>query len=471
MSPSGSLGPILVVDAEGGAEELSNCLAGAGYSVEVCHEGEAARRLLAEHSFGAVLCDPQAVEFHIDSVGRDVADAPAWIELAGFGSVEDAVEAVRRGAADYICKPFSDEQVLLAVARALEQRALRSENKSLKERLADRFGIGKLVTRDPVVHRILQSIEAVADTRATILIEGESGTGKTLLARTVHQLSGRRDGPFVEVNCGALPDTLLESELFGHVKGAFTGASRDKIGKFEAADHGTIFLDEIGTATPELQVKLLRVLQDRVFERLGDTQVRECDVRVIAATNAKLLEAVRAGTFREDLYWRLRVIAFELPPLRARPSDVALLAEQFVARFAAEHARGPKSLGPGALATLVAHTWPGNIRELEHAVERAVLLSRDSVITEADLGFEAAQPESAGNAVASDGTGESGAPYRPGTPLRTALEAPERAIIAAALRHSGGNRKEAARALDINRTTLFNKMRKYNLMEFQCDSE
>jgi len=469
MSAPTRAATILVVDTEENALELAQCLRHAGYAVEVCHQAARAKRLLEERSFGAVVCDPEAIELDIGALIGSLADAPAWIELAGFGSVEDAVAAVRRGASDYIQRPFSDEQVLVAVARALERRALKSENEDLKARLSDRFGIGNLVTRDPVVQRILQSIEAVADTRATILIEGESGTGKTLFARTVHQQSGRARGPFVEVNCGALPDALLESELFGHVKGSFTGASRDKIGKFEAADHGTIFLDEIGTASPELQVKLLRVLQDRVFERVGDTKTRVCDVRVIAATNARLLEAVKSGAFREDLYWRLRVIAFELPPLRERPTDLPLLAEQFVTRFANEHGRGAKTLSDEALASIVAHRWPGNIRELEHVLERAVLLSRASTIEVLDLGFErpaSAKPKEPEMAAISPVFA-----YRPGEPLRVALETPERAIIEAALRHCGGSRQETARMLDVNRTTLFNKMKKYKLMEFQRGAE
>jgi DNA-binding NtrC family response regulator len=467
--------PVLVIDTPESAAEVSSCLRAAGYAVEVCHAGELARGLLEEHRFGAVLCDAEAVDLDVQALIGSIADAPAWIELFGFGSVEDAVDAVRRGAADCIQKPFTDEQVLVSLARALESRALKSENEALKQRLSDRFKLGQLVTREPAVQRILQSIDAVADTRATILIEGESGTGKTMLARTVHQHSGRARGPFVEVNCGALPDALLESELFGHAKGAFTGATRDKIGKFEAADRGTIFLDEIGTASPELQVKLLRVLQDRVFERVGETETRTCDVRVIAATNAQLAPAVKSGTFREDLYWRLRVIAFELPPLRERPSDLPLLAEQFTTRFAAEHARGRKVLSTDAVAALVAHRWPGNIRELEHVLERAVLLSRGTTIHAADLGLEVSAhaahvPAGAVNEAGTLGPA-AGSAYTPGEPLKTALERPERAIIEAALRHCGGNRQETARLLDVNRTTLFNKMKKYNLMEFLRDEQ
>ena len=486
---------ILVVDGPESATDLAGALTAAGHEVQVCSNAARARRLLREHEYGVLLCDPEASGFEPTSELAQLGATPAWIQLAGFGSVEDAVEAVRRGAADYLEKPTTDEQVLLAVARALESSALRSENKNLKERLGERFELGQVVSRDAQVQRILQSIEVVADTRATILIEGESGTGKTLIARTIHQSSSRRQGPFVEVNCGALPDDLLESELFGHVKGAFTGAVRDKAGKFEAADGGTIFLDEIGTASSELQIKLLRVLQDRVFERVGDTRTRSTDVRVIAATNERLEAAVREGRFREDLYWRLRVIAFELPPLRARPADVPLLTERFLARFSAEHARGRKVLSPAAQSALVSHDWPGNVRELEHCIERAVLLSAGETIEVADLGLgsRVAIVSSNGSAppdTTSDGTNAAaravGAPatdrsaepcvspavwFRPGVPLRELIEAPEREILRAALAHCGGSRKATARMLDVNRTTLFNKMKRYNLMEFPAGPE
>jgi DNA-binding NtrC family response regulator len=485
MSASTGNHSVLVVDGEENAQALSEALRAAGYSVESATGSPRVRRLLREREFGVVVCDAEAAGVDPIAAFAGLDRAPAWIQLSGFGSVEDAVEAVRRGASDYLCKPCTDEQILVAVARALEQRALRDENKVLKERLDERFELGNVLSRDEKVHKILQSVEAVADTRATILIEGESGTGKTLLARTIHQRSARRAGPFVEVNCGALPDNLLESELFGHARGAFTGAVREKAGKFEAADGGTIFLDEIGTATPDLQIKLLRILQDRAFERVGETRTRTTDARVIAATNERLEEAVRAGRFREDLYWRLRVIAFEIPPLRERPADVPLLAARFVERFAREHARGAKVLAPDALARLVAHRWPGNVRELEHCLERAVLLSTGDTIGAGDLGLSdlgrgispTAPLRAGGGAGTADGTGSAGtgaretgsdarlAAFVPGVPLREALEAPERAIIEAALMHCDGNRKETARLLDVNRTTLFNKMKKYKLME------
>ncbi len=454
---------VLVVDGEESALALTTALRAAGYAVESATHVQRLRRLLREREFGVVVCDPEAAGVDLIAACASLDTPPPWIQLSGFGSVEDAVEAVRRGAADYLCKPCSEEQVLVAVARALEQRALRDENKTLKERLDQRFEMGNVLSRDEKMHKVLLSIEAVADTRATILIEGESGTGKTLIARTIHQRSSRRTGPFIEVNCGALPDSLLESELFGHARGAFTGAVREKAGKFEAADGGTIFLDEIGTASGDLQVKLLRVLQDRAFERVGDTKTRTSDVRVIAATNVRLEEAVRAARFREDLYWRLRVIAFEIPPLRERPTDVPLLAARFVEKYAVEHARGDKRLSSAALARLVAHTWPGNVRELEHCLERAVLLSSAPEIEPADLGLASTEPASQPS--------ERTFTWQPGQTLHDALEVPEREILLGALIHCRGNRKETARMLDVNRTTLFNKMKKHNLMEFKPRAE
>jgi two-component system response regulator AtoC len=477
-TPEKTQATVLVVDAEASARELSLALRAAGYAAEVSSGGARARRLLREHDVAVLLCDPEAAGFDPFEEALALADPPALVQLAGFGSVEDAVAAMRRGAFDYLCKPVSEEQVLVSVSRAIGQRRLRAENRHLKERLSDRFELGNVVSRDPRLQRILQAVEALADTRATILIEGESGTGKTLLARTIHQRSTRARGPFVEVNCGALPGGLLESELFGHARGAFTGAVRDKLGKFEAADGGTIFLDEIGTASPELQVKLLRVLQDRVLERVGETKTRTIDARVIAATNTNLEKAVFEGLFRQDLYYRLRVVALEVPPLRERPGDVPLLTERFLARFAEEHGRGAKSLDEEALGALVAYRWPGNVRELEHCLERAVLLTRGDTIRTEDLALPAARAvpvlEPGAPLPSSGAPGASDAPVAEVlsvTTLRQALEGPEREIIHRALLQCGGNRKETARLLDVNRTTLFNKMRKYKLMEFPLRSE
>jgi transcriptional regulator with GAF, ATPase, and Fis domain len=368
------------------------------------------------------------------------------------------------------------------VARAVEQRGLRAENERLKADLSQRFELSSILSRDPAFQRIFQTVEALADTRATLLIEGESGTGKSLLARTIHQRSSRASAPFIEVNCGALPDTLLESELFGHARGAFTGAVKDKAGKLEAADRGTLFLDEIGSASLELQVKLLRALQEKTFERLGETRTRLVDVRVITATNTDLSRAVAAGRFREDLYYRVNVVALRLPPLRERPGDIALLAEHFAARFSVEHARPPRRLAASCMPILAAHAWPGNVRELEHCIERAVLLGRSDEIQPADLGLGSGTSARAGDHAPSAPSPGGRIDLEPGSlvptlwpdgaslSLRQALELPEREIIRWALEKNGGNRKATARMLDVNRTTLFNKMRKYDLLQFPSRS-
>jgi DNA-binding NtrC family response regulator len=412
--------------------------------------------------------------------GRDAAailvadpDVPALVLLSGFGSVEDEVAALRSGAFDFLTKPIDEEQLVLVVARAIEARGLARENARLRADLSERHAFGSVVTRDPAMRRVLEVAESLAGTRATILIEGESGTGKTMLARAIHEHAART-APFVEVTCGALPSSLLESELFGHARGAFTGALRDRPGKFEAADGGTLFLDEIGNAPLDLQQKLLRVLQDKSFERLGETRTRTVDVRVIAATNEDLAAAVQAGRFREDLLWRVRVVALSMPPLRERRGDVPILAEHFLERFRAEHGRPGVELDPACLPLLAAQPWRGNVRELEHCLERAVLLARGPRIVPGDLGL--ASP--AGGAGAVSVPGEPSAPARdlalclralfggerPPT-LREALAIPEREIIRLALELHGGNRGETARTLNVNRSTLFNKMRKHGLMD------
>jgi DNA-binding NtrC family response regulator len=459
---------VLVVEPDPGqAQDLAQRLAEEGYEAQTCTGLRRLQRLLASAEFDVVVCASEVADVAAVLALCD-GDAPPSIVLrASFGSIHEAVEAMRAGASDYLTEPVSEDQLLLAVARAAEGRRLRAENRRLRADLGERYELGRIHSRDAAMRRVFETLEAVADTRATILIEGESGTGKSLLARSIHQRSARRTGPFVEVNCGALPANLLESELFGHVRGAFTGAIKDRPGKFETADGGTIFLDEIATASAELQVKLLRVLQERQFERVGDSQTRSVDTRVIAATNAELTAEVEAGRFREDLYYRLHVVAVRVPPLRARPTDVPLLAEQFVARFAREHGRDGLTLSDEALARLTLHAWPGNVRELENALERAVLLARGGQIGSDDLPDELPACGSARRVVFQAAPAEPGAEDYPS--LREALEGPERAILIDALRRNGGRRQETARMLQVNRATLFNKMRKYGLLSLSFE--
>jgi two-component system NtrC family response regulator len=363
---------ILVADPDlAFARRTASLLRQAGHRTEACAGGPRLLRALAgpDSGFDLVLADFASVDPALRA--RPAApDAPALVLLSGFGSVEDEVAALRSGAFDFLTKPIDEEQLVLVVARAIGARGLARENARLRADLSERHAFGSVVTRDPAMRRVLEVAESLAGTRATILIEGESGTGKTMLARAIHEHAART-APFVEVTCGALPSSLLESELFGHARGAFTGALRDRPGKFEAADGGTLFLDEIGNAPLDLQQKLLRVLQDKSFERLGETRTRTVDVRVIAATNEDLAAAVQAGRFREDLLWRVRVVALSMPPLRERRGDVPILAEHFLERFRAEHGRPGVELDPACLPLLAAQPWRGNVRELEHCLERA----------------------------------------------------------------------------------------------------
>ena len=384
--------------------------------------------------------------------------------LTGYGTIESAVKAMREGAEDYVTKPVIDEEMLLTVERALKRRSLTQENEQLKRQLNRSLKLENLIGSDHRMRKIYETMATVAATRATVLISGESGTGKSLIARAVHHASPRKQQPFVEVNCGALPESLLESELFGHRRGAFTGADSDRLGKFKRADGGTIFLDEISTASAAFQVKLLKILQERRFERLGDDESIEVDVRVLLATNIDLKAAVKNGEFREDLYHRINVVNILIPPLRERRGDIPLLADHFLRRYTRENEKPIEGVNDDALAKLVAYEWPGNVRELENAIERAVVLTRGEQLTPEDF-----PPEISGQQPASNNN--AAFDFRPDgrtiVPLKKALEGPEKEIIAATLASVNWNRQKAARLLDINRTTLFNKMRKYELLDIK----
>ena len=469
MHPSGdsSRPPtrLLLIDPDvDGARHLARELEESGHSVELCSGGRRMARLLRSEPWDAILSDPQVAP--MDTLAGVLASPqpPVVILIAAFGSIHAAVEAMNLGASNYLSRPISAEQVSVALTRALENRELRAENSRLKAEVGERFELGSMHSRHPSMLEVFELLKSVADTRATILIEGESGTGKTLLARAVHRHSARAEAPFVEVNCGALPENLLESELFGHARGAFTGAARDRKGKFETAHGGTLFLDEIACASLDLQVKLLRVLQEREYERVGDDQTRKVDVRVIAATNTDLERAVREGRFREDLYYRVRVLHVEVPPLRERPADVPLLAQEFFERLSGEYGRALEGFHPDALALLCSHDWPGNVRELQNGIERAVLLARGERIQPGDLPPELAPP-----AVREAQPVAPSASLAGPTTLRVAVDEAERSTLLACLQRSGGSRKRAAEELGVNRTTLFNKMRKHGLMETVFD--
>ena len=443
-------------------QDIASLLAERGYSLDAAPDLASALEPVREGAVDLILADlslPGGGGMELLHEVQSSNPDTSVVLLSAFGSVQDAVKAMRSGAADFLGKPFAPDQVLLAVDRALEKTALQRENQQLKSALDDRLRLDNVIGTDLRMQAIFKTVQAVADTRTTVLVTGESGTGKTLLARALHQLSDRRAGPFVEVNCGALPESLLESELFGHVKGAFTGAVRDKVGKFEAAAGGTIFLDEIGTSSHAFQVKLLRVLQDRLIERVGATDTVPVDVRIVLATNKDLERAVHAGEFREDLYYRINVVSVEMPPLRERRADVQALAEHFLQRFRAEHSRAARRFTDSAIAALMRAPWPGNVRQLENVVERAVVLSQGDEITQADLPAALCN----GALADSDSPAPEAAPKGPPLPLKQALRAPEKRIIEQALAWCSGNRERAAELLGINRSTLFHKLKKLGI--------
>jgi len=450
-------GRLLVVDDdELILVSLSELLRLEGYAVETAGNFREAAALLAASPVHVVIADvsmPEVSGFELLKTVRNRYPDVAVIMITGFGTIEDAVEAMKHGAFHYLTKPLIDDEIKLVVGRALTQQSLKAENLSLRRQLAERYSLDNVIGHDGQMLKVFDLIEAVSDTPTTVLITGESGTGKSLIARSMHQRSPRRDKPFVEVACGALPETLLESELFGHVRGSFTGAVADKAGKFKQADGGTIFLDEVSTATPALQVKLLRVLQEFEFEPVGASKTDRVDVRCILATNQDLAEGVRAGTFRQDLYYRINVVNVHLPPLRERLSDIPLLADHFLQRHCQRTGRNVLGIREDALRRLQAFGWPGNVRQLENVLERAVILTRSGHITPDDLPEEVASPK-AGDLAGDDGRI---------VPLKKALERPEKEILLRALKAFHGSRQATAEALDINRTTLYKKMKRYGI--------
>ena len=448
-------GSILVVDDDVLIREsLGELLTIEGYAVDVAQGGREAVHKLAAHAYDVVFTDINMPEVTGFDVLREVNlkfPETRVVLITGFGEVQSAVQAIKQGAYDYVQKPLMDDNIKVIVRRVLEQKRLSEENRTLRQRLGMRPKFANFVGRDPKVTRIFEIIEAIADTKTTVMITGESGTGKTLIARAVHYNSSRRNGPFVEVSCGALPETLLESELFGHVEGSFTGATREKMGKFELAHGGTIFLDEINTASPTMQVKLLRAIQEREFERVGGTETVSLDVRFILATNFDLREQVEVGTFRKDLFYRVNVVPIRMPPLRERAGDVPLLAEHFLHLYARQNRKPVKRVATDAMDRLKQYAWPGNVRELENAIETAVVLSRGPEIGVRDL---PAPVRSMGR--------------RALLPLKKALVRAERNIIENALKANGWKRQPTADMLEIDRTTLFKKMRSHGLLKSEA---
>ncbi len=456
---------VLVVDDDAiVAGSIAEFLRLEGHDATHAIGGEQAWGMLRDdtaHRIGAVITDAAMPGVDGGELLRRIrADRPdvAVVMLTGFGTIESAVDALRLGAVDYLTKPVVDQELRLAVERALQHRALIAENARLREQLDDRFGLDSIIGSDPRMRAMYELIDSVAPARTTVLMSGESGTGKSLVAHAIHHRSTRRDGPYVELSCGSIPETLLESELFGHVKGAFTGAHADKPGRFLRADGGTLFLDEINSASPAMQLKLLRVLQERRFEPVGSTETIEVDARVILASNQPLEELVASGAFRQDLYYRINVVKIELPPLRERVTDIPLLAEHFLSKYAAEASKAVVAISPEAIDLLRRYDYPGNVRELENIVHRAVVLTAGQTITPADLpapvrGEGGPHALSVASAVV-----DPDEPWEP-MPLDEALRGPERAIILRALRANDWSRQRTADQLGINRTTLYKKMK------------
>ncbi len=436
---------ILIVDDEPiVVESLGDWFRQDGYRVDTAQSAKEALRLMGERSYDIALIDIKMPGTDgLELQERLVKEKPdlTIIIMTAYASVETAVKALKAGAYDYITKPFDPEELSLLVKRAGEHRSLRAENLKLKEQLASVATPLPIVGVSRAMQAVQELIDAVAATDATVLIRGESGTGKELVARAIHARSARHFGPLVVVNCGALPEGVLESELFGHEKGAFTGAQFRHKGKFELADGGTIFLDEIGTITPRVQIELLRVLEEKTVTRVGGTSPVRVDFRTIAATNLDLEAAVKAGAFREDLFWRLNVLAIDLPPLRDRVEDIPALAEHFLDRFTRAMNKQPMRLSGPAVQALRSYPWPGNVRELQNAIERAVVLGTPPAVELRDLPVRLV-----------------GAAERPGP---QSLEEVEKAHILQVLEASGWNVSQAAKVLEIDRGTLYNKMRRF----------
>lgn len=465
-APQTAKGRILLVDDDRIIlDSLGEFLRLEDYEVDVAGSVDEAVAALDENAYQLVITDvnmPRADGFELLRTLHDRWPDIVSIVITGYGTIESAVEAIKMGAYDYLTKPLSDDEIRLVVQRAIQQQSLIRENRTLKQQLGMRYSLESVVGHDYKMLKVFDLVETVADSRTTVLVSGESGTGKSLVARAIHHRSDRRNKPFIEVSCGAIPEGLLESELFGHVKGSFTGAVNNKEGKFKAADGGTLFLDEINSASPALQVKLLRVLQEKKFEPIGSNQTISVDVRVILASNVDLKREVEAGRFRQDLYYRVNVVTIHMSPLVERLGDIPLLAEHFLKKYCAENKKQIVDLTPDAIAALQRYHWPGNVRELENTIERAVVLCKGRHITPEELPANVLDPD----ALPGTSQGATGEPdlfvWKPMS-LKDALEEPERRIIEAALKANNWNRQLTAEVLQINRTTLYKKMKHFGL--------
>jgi DNA-binding NtrC family response regulator len=449
---------LLVEDEAPLRTAVAERLADNGYEVVQAESGEAALEALTEFAFDIVVTDLRlpgidgtavieaAIERYPEIIG---------IVITGYGTVRDAVEVIKRGAVDFVTKPFQFDELRHALDGAIEQRRLKSENAWLREQLQQRYSFEGIIGRSRVMRDLFQTLETVARTASTILISGETGTGKEVVARAIHHASPRRGQRFVALNCSAIPENLLEAEIFGHVRGAFTGAVGTRQGRLEQAHRGTLFLDEVGTMSMSLQMKLLRVLQEREFERVGDNLTIKVDVRVIAATNADLARMVADGSFREDLYYRLNVIPVTLPPLRDRREDIPLLVQHFLQKFCGEAGRPVITVSQAAMRPLMTYAWPGNVRQLENAMERAVALSGSRTQIEiADLPSDIQQASEAGDLIPGLALPDDGLDFD------VFISRIEHEVIRRALERTGGNKAAAANVLNLKRTTLVEKLKR-----------
>jgi DNA-binding NtrC family response regulator len=444
---------LIVEDEEKLRRVLGLHLSSAGYQVKAAGTAEEALKLASEADL--ILTDLKLPGMDglafLEQIRSQNVYAPV-IVMSAFGTVEIAVDAMKKGAADFLPKPFSLDHVSVVVEKALEVRKLREENRDLKEQLGHRYKFENIIGHSAPMQEIFATILRVAPTRATVLLCGESGVGKDMIARAIHHHSPRKDKPFVKINCTSIPENLMESELFGYEKGAFTGANVSKPGKFEAANTGTVMLDEIGDVPPAIQVKLLRVLQEREFERLGSNRIQQTDVRVVAATNVDLRAALEQGTFREDLYYRLNVVPMNIPPLRERKEDIPYLVDHFVKKFGGE-------ISEGALERLVSYHWPGNVRELENVIERSILLAKGPRVEADDIKIES-------------GIGRARAAFSAEAflPEGMTLDQYEQSIIREALKRANGNKSQAARLLGLSRNALRYRLSKIGIAD-EVDKE
>jgi len=439
---------ILVVDDEAVIREsLRDWLSDVGHQVLTAEDGFQALKMIEKEKPGIAIVDlvmPGMDGIELLKRAREISPSIEVIIVTAYGSIPTAITAMKEGAYDYIEKPFCPEKAELLIERLVEHQGLLEENISLHQRLEERYRFENIIAKSPKMQQVIEVIKVVAKSNATVLITGESGTGKELVARAIHSQSYRKDKPFIAVSCAALPESLLESELFGHEKGAFTGAHAQRRGKFEIANRGTLFLDEIGEMSANIQVHLLRVLEEKEFTRVGGNELIKVDVRVISATNKDMKKAVASGQFREDLYYRLNVVTIELPPLRERKEDVPLLAQHFLKKFAVENQKEIAGFSPEASDFLLKYDWPGNVRQLENAIERAVILAKNSYIDAADMPQENLQLVQS-------------------APVGKSLDEVEREHILNIISETGGNYSQAARILGISRITLYNKMRNFGL--------